>query len=118
MSELKVGTQIVYVPSHANGNINHQDCEAGFIMNITDYFSENARYFCRYWSKFERHRLRTISTSELTPVTCLVVKKTRDQKIIDKLVKLLRDGYPEHIPREQKGKYMDALIKGEKYGRI
>ncbi len=117
MPELKAGTQIIYVPSHASGNINHPDCEAGFVMSETTTTSNHPHYFCRYWSKSDRHRLRTLSNSEITGEVWLVTQDTRDQTMIDKLVTLLKHGYPEHIPEGQWEKYAEALIKGEEYGK-
>jgi len=32
---LKQGTQIIYVPMHAKEEINHPDCEAGFVTSVT-----------------------------------------------------------------------------------
>lgn len=79
--KLKRGTQIIYVPNHADGDVEHEDCERGFV--ITDK-GESA--FCRYWARTEL-TLRTLSCSELTPKANLVVKKSRGQKFMDILIK-------------------------------
>lgn len=79
VNELKRGTQIIYAPDHAGGDINHPDCERGFV--ITDK-GESA--FCRYFSKFSSiGNLRTIANSELTPKTNLIIKETCEQGVID-----------------------------------
>jgi len=44
--DFKRGMQIVYVPTHANGDLEHSDCEYGFVSSINDRF-----VFCRYWHK-------------------------------------------------------------------
>ena len=63
------GTQIIYVPTHANGDVDHPDCEAGFITSTV----EDAA-FCRYWNK--DGSLRTVSSSEKTYFSDLVAKDT------------------------------------------
>jgi len=30
--------KVTYVPSHAEGNAGHEDCEQGVIIRCTDYF--------------------------------------------------------------------------------
>ena len=71
---MKRGTQIIYVPMHAEGNTEHSDCEAGFVTSLRKDFA-----FCRYWSKHHPGELRTKANSEATPLDCLVVKDTRPQ---------------------------------------
>jgi len=62
----KAKDQIIYIPRHAEGNINHPDVEFGFVMTGgLDYV------FCRYWIKGQPGVLRTTSCSERTPVSCL-----------------------------------------------
>lgn len=79
IEELKRGTQIIYVPGHADGDINHPDCERGFV--ITD---NGGSAFCRYFSKNTLiGNLRTIANSELTPKDCLIIKDTYNQKLVD-----------------------------------
>lgn len=77
--ELKRGTQIIYVPAHADGSIGHRDSERGFVTSVLIY---NA--FCRYWSKILPGELRTKSNSELTPVERLVIKDTVPQGEVEK----------------------------------
>jgi len=70
MGDLKRGVQIVKIPSHAEGDINHLDCEAGFIVLL---FEDNETAFCRYWSRQAAGVLRTQSGSEVTPISNLVI---------------------------------------------
>lgn len=65
---MKPGTQIVYVPLHANGDINHPDCERGF---VSSEHPDGKRHFCRYWRRDAWGVLRTVANSELTPNECL-----------------------------------------------
>ena len=58
------GDQIAYVPSHANGDMDHPDVDYGFVYNVNKY--DKNLYFCRYWSKYEKGELRTKANSEST----------------------------------------------------
>ena len=79
MDQLKRGTQILYVPSHAQGNPEHPDVEVGF---VTSGPANGDAYFCRYWRK-DGTDLRTKTCSELTPIWTIVVKDTYPQEKID-----------------------------------
>jgi len=35
---LEMGDRVIYVPTHAEGNINHKDCEYGIIKSWNDKF--------------------------------------------------------------------------------
>ncbi len=72
--ELKRGMQIVYVPSHAEGDTKHRDAEQGFVTSVV---GDNA--FCRYWSKFEGGQLRTKSCGELTSISNLLIQDSVPQ---------------------------------------
>ena len=61
-SQFKKGTQIIYVPEHANGNMSHPDCERGFVTSIQ---KDREAAFCRYWTK-DLSDLRTRANSERT----------------------------------------------------
>lgn len=87
MNNIIRGTQIVYVPSHANGDVNHQDCETGFVMAVRGDVA-----FCRYWSKTAPNKLRTEANSERTPIDMLLVKDTRNQVVVDFLIMCLEYG--------------------------
>ena len=83
---LKRGTQIIYVPDHADGDVDHPDVEVGF---VTTYTPGTVMAFCRYWSKYEPDRLRTMANSELTPVRNLVVRNTVPQHEVEEQLKKL-----------------------------
>lgn len=67
---LKPGTQVAYIPTHANGDINHPDVEFGFVT------AENRTkdgHHVRYWARnCTGDRLRTTANSENTPNYLLV----------------------------------------------
>ena len=60
---LKRGTQIVYMPTHCNEDIEHPDIEFGFVTSVRGDVA-----FCRYWSKHNKDELRTKANSEATPI--------------------------------------------------
>lgn len=60
------GEQIAYVPSHAEGDINHPDVEFGFVTS-----QRGDTVFCRYWRR-DMTDLRTKANSEGTPIENLV----------------------------------------------
>lgn len=84
-SELKRGTQIIYVPSHAKHVEDHPDCERGFV--ITD---KGETVFCRYFSRLHHEELRTIGSSESTNKRDLVVRDTIEQSHVDKLIETIK----------------------------
>ena len=75
--DLHPGTQIIYVPDHADG-IDHPDCEEGFVTSMTERGA-----FCRYWNKNNPWTLRTMANSEMTRFENLVIKNTRRQSDVD-----------------------------------
>ena len=81
---LKQGTQIIYVPNHADSP-DHPDSELGFVTSINKQGA-----FCRYWSKLDSDYLRTMSCSEHTPFDRLIVKDTRPQTVVDDLVEEMK----------------------------
>jgi hypothetical protein len=84
------GTQIVYVPEHAGGNLNHPTCETGFVLAIRD-----GTAWCRYWSKYAPGELRTKSCCERTPVELLVAKDTVPQRKVDAWLAAYELGYED-----------------------
>jgi len=71
------GTQILYVPTHAEGNLSHPDVEAGFVTSVRD-----DTVFCRYWRK-DLSELRTKANSEGTPADLLVTQDSVSQSRVD-----------------------------------
>lgn len=78
--ELKPGTQIIYVPYHAHGDIDHRDAQAGFVTSVR----EDGTALCRYF--YKDGTLRTAANSERCDIAMLVVRDTRPQSIIDELL--------------------------------
>lgn len=96
---LKQGTQILYVPDHANGDENHPSVEAGFVTSMKP---GSDMVFCRYWIARHRPRqLRTKANSEGTYMRNIVVKDTVPQKQVDqKIAEILEQVVPWN-PRER-----------------
>jgi hypothetical protein len=65
---MKPGTQIAYIPEHADGDITHGDVEFGF---VTSERADGAVHFCRYWVRKQPGVLRTRANSEATPTSNL-----------------------------------------------
>lgn len=82
------GTQVAYIPPHANGDINHPDVEFGF---VTSLHPDGEGCFCRYFLKDCPAILRTVSCSELTNYEFLVVVEHHPQQWIDDLLQAIRD---------------------------
>lgn len=85
MTNLNPGTQIIYIPMHAQNDEDHPDVEEGFVTS-----QRGDTVFCRYWSKYHSG-LRTMGNSEGTPIQFIKVKQTRPQNVIDDL--LIELGY-------------------------
>ena len=81
--QLKPGTQILYVPNHAEGDLNHPDVEIGF---VTSYRPKTETVFCRYFSKHRRKDLRTKANSEGTPLANIVIKDSAPQNYVNMLL--------------------------------
>lgn len=81
MSLLIKGDQVIYVPNHAEGNIEHEDCEAGFVTSCTD-----TNVFCRFFLPGS-DELRTKANSELVNSANLVLMSHRPQELIVTLLK-------------------------------
>jgi len=79
---MKQGTQIAYIPNHANGNINHPDVEFGFVTTVRG----SNQCFCRYWRKGKPGTLRTTLNSELTLTKNLREAVSVDQAIVNSLI--------------------------------
>lgn len=87
---MKKGTQIAYIPSHANGDLTHSDVEFGFITSQSERMSS---HFVRYWERGEEgFVLHTTAGSELTPDRLLMKHKIVMQERVDKLLALIKAG--------------------------
>lgn len=80
IEEATPGTQVIYVPMHAKGDVNHPDCEEGFITSHNEHY-----VFCRFWSKYpgRENELRTTTCSEAVSPERLIKKETRPQSLIN-----------------------------------
>jgi hypothetical protein len=79
------GTQIAYVPNHANGDLTHPDVEFGFAMSIPG----RVGVFCRYWRRGQPGALRTTACSELTPLAYLVEHESVEQWVVDNAIRMI-----------------------------
>lgn len=95
-SVLKEGTQIIYVPRHADGKVTHPDCEHGFVTSDRGKIT-----FCRFWRKGtyvpfyaqeQSPELRTTSTSESCRKEDLVVMDYIQQRHVDNTLRAIKDG--------------------------
>lgn len=82
MLSFERGDQIVYVPTHANGDQDHADCEYGFVTSV----SSNGTVFCRFWHKGQPGVLRTVSNSEGTTGINLFKATSVRQRVVDCLL--------------------------------
>ena len=78
MAQFKRGDQVAYIPTHAEGNIDHPDVEFGFVT-----YARDDTIFCRYWRRRELGVLRTRANSEGTPINNLVHHQSVMQGRID-----------------------------------
>lgn len=46
IAEFKRGTQILYVPNHADGDQDHPHVQQGFVTSVKEHTNT---VFCRYW---------------------------------------------------------------------
>lgn len=82
IKELSRGTQVVYVPDHADGRLDHPNSEEGFVTSVKE---DLGIAFCRFWSK-HYDGLRTQANSEACFAEDLVVKATQPQTRIDAIL--------------------------------
>ena len=83
---LKRGTQIVYIPTHANNDIQHSDVQFGFVTSVRDDVA-----FCRYWRKHSLGELRTKANSEGTPIDMLVERRSVHPVIVASALQFISD---------------------------
>jgi hypothetical protein len=84
--EFNPGDQIAYIPDHAKGKLNHPATLFGFVAYVD---TEQRVAWCRYWSKDDPTRLRTLSNSERTDFRHLLHHKTRTNAEIYALMREL-----------------------------
>jgi len=89
---MNVGTQIVYIPTHAEGDVTHPDCEFGFIFGSSHNSGDKA-YFCRYWRKRQPGVLRTTACSELTNARDIQEYQSVPQEVVTKTIDQILDPF-------------------------
>lgn len=92
-----VGKQVLYIPPHAEGDLNHRDVQAGFIVGA----ASDGDLWCRYW-RYRNHRpgksiLRTKANSERTSRDLLRYARTRPQPIVVRACRSLGYTYGDEI---------------------
>lgn len=80
---MKRGTQIIYIPTHAEGDKHHPDCEHGFVTSMN---GSGTVAFCRYWKNQESNELRTYGNSEGTVVDNIIAANTRPQRLVEQML--------------------------------
>jgi len=82
---LKQGTQVAYIPTHAHGDIDHEAVEFGFVTKV-DVAKQVA--WVRYWkgdpSKTMHRVLRTTGNSERSRLSLLSVCEKISRRLIDR----------------------------------
>ncbi len=82
------GTQIIYIPTHVEGDINHPDCETGFITSMK--FAPGGDFaFCRYWNKNGGIK----ANSEATPLDLIVAQDTVSQEKVRAAFRQIESGF-------------------------
>ena len=80
---IKRGTQIAYIPDHAEDDITYPDVEFGFAMNVPGHVG----VACRYWRKGHPGELRMVANSEMTPLENITEYESVPQRIVDQTIK-------------------------------
>jgi len=80
MNVIQRGTQIAYIPPHADG-VTHQDVEFGFVTSVRGSIA-----FCRYWSKHHPGELRTKANSEATPISRCIPHISQPRSKVNELL--------------------------------
>lgn len=89
IEELTPGVQVIYVPPHAGGRLDHPNSEEGFVTAAERVGSVDVAW-CRFWSRIAPG-LRTRGVSEACAAGRLVVKKTRPQAVVKHWLKIIRE---------------------------
>ncbi|MDZ7697913.1 MAG: hypothetical protein U5R49_13640 [Deltaproteobacteria bacterium] len=83
---MRPGTQIVYMPDQAKGDLNHSDVMFGFVVAHKGEFF----HWCHFWSKNKPEILRTRKSPDMVPNDNLIRKKTVPQKQVDEMMAKLK----------------------------
>lgn len=85
---LPPGTQIAYVPLHAEGDIDHKDVQFGFIVIEKP---DMEAYVCRYFN-LHSDELRTKANGEITPKLMMRVHYHHPKALVAKLIHDILEG--------------------------
>jgi hypothetical protein len=103
---LRPKTQVTYVPSHANGDASHPDCEHGFVYALSTlpgmvavrYFRKGWRYHFLAGSMITERdiddaweNLRTKSNSEITRIENLQVDFHVPYAMVEALIQRIKE---------------------------
>lgn len=85
------GKQIVYIPSHADGNPGHPDSEFGFITSSgrVNALEGGDAVFCRYFFNGKAGKIRTTANSESTNLRDLYPCESVPQFVVEALLWLI-----------------------------
>jgi hypothetical protein len=86
--ELERGTQIAYIPDHAEHDIRHPDVEFGFVTSVRP----GVAAYCRYWVRGKPGVLRTVANSELTDLRHLVLAHSVEQVVVEQALREIERG--------------------------
>jgi len=78
---IRVGTQIAFIPPHADGDITHMDVEFGFVAWMTPGLGA---CMCRFWRRDLPGVLRTTSCSEGVDTAYLVKLPENDPHYVSR----------------------------------
>lgn len=76
--KLDRGTQIIYLPTEAHGEVDHPNCETGFVTSVLGDVA-----FCRYWSKSSPEELQNKLGGVATYIRDLIKKDTVPQADVE-----------------------------------
>lgn len=80
LSQLRQGTQILYLPSHLTNkaDLMNKEVQFGFVTSK----KQNGTIYCRYFSQYDLRTLRTLSCSEQSPIQNLYVLNTVEKEVV------------------------------------
>lgn len=80
---LKAGDQIVYLPQHTEGDMNHPDAELGFVVSTRYRQGVPPEALCRFWRRGHPGELRTVANGEWAGVEDLALYDSVPQDQVD-----------------------------------
>ncbi len=86
---MEKGTQVIYIPDHADSDANHPDSKCGFVASEGRVAGA---VFCRFWNE-DFSALETTDNSERTPIANLILERSVDQARVDEMLILIDKGY-------------------------